>query len=182
MTVRINIINDTPSIKIDPTGKIVMVDFKVIKGDKGDPGDPASNGIPEHLEMFDHGELHRHDNKTFLDLLTSDASAGLLVDGVPIGDFPDFIPNYQRKIFLNGVEHTTMLLSDTSKVVGIPPGVVPLGHKVITPHGAIEVSGTWDGDQTWGDWRNGGTLTVSSIFGLHVYLISSTAPPEPPAG
>lgn len=75
MSVRVIIQDNSPlisfrggiSVSLQPDS-LGIVNFRQLKGDKGDPGSDAN--VDEHLDMFDHGELHEHSNKGLLDLLS----------------------------------------------------------------------------------------------------------------
>ena len=75
----------------------LVVNYQILKGDKGDPGDDAP--ITEHLQMFDHGELHEHTNKSLLDSLSFN-NPYLELGGLPLRDVGalDLIVNLQSQI------------------------------------------------------------------------------------
>jgi len=69
------------SIDIDKAPNILTINYQVLKGDIGPAGSDAN--VDAHLDMYDHGDLHEHTNKSVLDLISYNAPE-LLYNGQAI--------------------------------------------------------------------------------------------------
>ena len=65
--------------------QILFVD-RLLRGKKGDTGPASSDGtVATHESMFEHGQLHSHENKGLLDFLSLE-NGNLAVDGMTVVD------------------------------------------------------------------------------------------------
>lgn len=84
-----------PIIKVPSPVQILFVD-RLLKGDKGDPGTSGAGGesVEEHENLYDHGKLHVHSNKSVLDLL-SVISGDVAYNGTTLVDSVTQSPAFQ---------------------------------------------------------------------------------------
>ena len=71
--------------KVPSPIQILFVD-RLLRGKKGDAGITSGDStVTTHENMYDHGQLHAHDNKGLLDFLSLE-SGNLAVNGISIVD------------------------------------------------------------------------------------------------
>lgn len=94
--------------------QILFVD-RLLRGKKGDTGPASSDGtVATHESMFDHGQLHSHENKGLLDFLSLE-NGNLAVNGMTVVDAAladpaiqdlvnttaDIVDNYHQRTLAN---------------------------------------------------------------------------------
>lgn len=105
------ILQESSNVALDAQAAALVINYQVLKGDKGEAGTDAN--VDEHLQMFDHGDLHEHSNKGVLDLLSYNGSQ-LLYNGQAL-----LIQNYEDR--LDALDALVASLSSRVSVLENPP-------------------------------------------------------------
>lgn len=91
MAIQVFIDNNGPSVaiqgsveaRIEPSGEILVLTYQALKGDQGEPGSDAD--VHKHEDTYDHGDIHAHNNKGLLDLLSL-IDAEIAYNGTKLSD------------------------------------------------------------------------------------------------
>lgn len=180
--------------------QILFID-RLLKGDKGDPGSSGTGdaAVQEHEAMYDHGDLHEHNNFGLLQSFTYTNDSGLFVYGrsayparevylsyntyswILNGDAPATLVTTPHEVFLDNITP-----GDKEYVVSVPEEALANPNTTKPPTG--------EGGFTWaGPIAHGAVsvvpdtvspfLFVAKIFGFNLYISTGwrwVAPPPPP--